>query len=879
MLSTSCRVTAGLLAPNVCPLLVTTSNPVTKFAPHSPLVLKMFDGRHRTSDLSLVIETKTEKQRHIERVQKERTERLLVKQRTKAATTIQATYRAHRCLIKWQGDLVGQCLQLLADANITDIGLLLRKFNFCGTKDAATVQRVVQLLLHNEQTPDEQLRYSWRLISGNDPWGFTVQVKRLVRAVLPFVDNLPLVAVTDFLRLLGLYLHPPLWKAFGAQHKSLLDALVEYSIFPVLAALCRPLCTNIASAETPLVSMCKEIAALVAFGKVEQQQEQTTIAAKALYAVNLLAIPYFWNGAETGLRLPMSVTLESVATGIVEQLPLTLNKAALSLTSKEILFGTVLRFLGLLAASKAAVETMVTCVDALKILADGVHAPLLQFAHSRLHDSQAVLCGLIFESGFVHTLLDSSAEPVPVVPQAPNPFSIAQANPFSFTPPKPTTGSQAPASFRLFGSLCELYCAFLRDQRGRSGKRTDERDSEQRLLDLLSPIAYSPSLIPRIWKILDNPTVMNWENAGVGQLPSAVTSIVDVFSESFTYYLTCTDEEEFYTRQPLFPVNEVVRIAQLLKDFAYRMYDHSWKDPYTRSAVTALVRKLYELDCRRRFCPPNHWLARNEVAWPSRIDLEDFETYRAGRLVPNSVVLKTLNLLQNLPFLLPFATRVELFRFYVAGDAQRLEANFDRDSARVRRDHLFDDAFAELHAMPAAQLKMRLRIEFISPTGTPEAGFGEGVTKEFITELSKVVFSEEYALFRTTPEGFLFPNPAVASVVDDPASKYRFLGRVIGKALYDGILVDVTFARFFRNLLLSIQNSFADLRSLDPELYRHLLTLKYYERDVEELGLNFTVVDEVYGEYKQKDLVPGGSEISVTNANRMLYIRAMYHYR
>ncbi len=33
-------------------------------------------------------------------------------------------------------------------------------------------------------------------------------------------------------------------------------------------------------------------------------------------------------------------------------------------------------------------------------------------------------------------------------------------------------------------------------------------------------------------------------------------------------------------------------------------------------------------------------------------------------------------------------------------------------------------------------------------------------------------------------------NPAVGTVVESPASKYQFLGKLLGKALYEGILVE-----------------------------------------------------------------------------------------
>lgn len=95
---------------------------------------------------------------------------------------------------------------------------------------------------------------------------------------------------------------------------------------------------------------------------------------------------------------------------------------------------------------------------------------------------------------------------------------------------------------------------------------------------------------------------------------------------------------------------------------------------------------------------------------------------------------------------------------------------------------------------------------------------------------------------------------------------------MLGKALYEGILVDIKFARFFLSKWLGKQgflDDLASLGSLDPNLYRGLLQLKNYTGNVEQdLALNFTVSDEELGTTITTDLIPGGSNISVTRENR-----------
>jgi len=85
------------------------------------------------------------------------------------------------------------------------------------------------------------------------------------------------------------------------------------------------------------------------------------------------------------------------------------------------------------------------------------------------------------------------------------------------------------------------------------------------------------------------------------------------------------------------------------------------------------------------------------------------------------------------------------------------------------------------------------------------------------------------------------------------------IGRVLGKALYDGILVDISFAGFFLAKWLGRQSYLDDLSSLDNELYKGLisalsaedwdrqanmyLVLKNYSKP-EDLSLNFTITEQ-----------------------------------
>lgn len=54
----------------------------------------------------------------------------------------------------------------------------------------------------------------------------------------------------------------------------------------------------------------------------------------------------------------------------------------------------------------------------------------------------------------------------------------------------------------------------------------------------------------------------------------------------------------------------------------------------------------------------------------------------------------------------------------------------------------------------------------------------------------------------------------------------EFLGRIVGKALYEGILLDYSFSLTFVQKLLGRYSFVDDLSTLDPELYKNLMYVK-----------------------------------------------------
>lgn len=409
-----------------------------------------------------------------------------------------------------------------------------------------------------------------------------------------------------------------------------------------------------------------------------------------------------------------------------------------------------------------------------------------------------------------------------------------------------------------------------------------------------------------------------------------------------------------------------------------------------RGMISAAMSMIYERDSRRQFFPADHWLMTsrfdmnnfmtavvtevehqrevNEEGSDTDEDMDDsdeddysrpFAGYSANALHSANALrierLKRVNkeerrkrmlaevapkleILRNMPFIIPFDVRVQLFRKLVTLDKlRRREGALDADqwrmlmmhrslspedllgrgrdrlarySATVRRGKVFEDAFKDLYELRDG-LKEPIQITFVDKFEIQEAGIdGGGVTKEFLTSVTKEAFTEDLSLFVANSQNAMYPNPYALdqrehmlrengsvpnseewrSNIVDLMARYDFLGRIIGKCLYEGILIDVVFAGFF--LLkwaasasdAGYRANINDLREFDQDLYNGMMRLKNYSGDVSELGLVFTIEDQISRPNEPtrvitRNLIPNGDNTAVTNENKLLYINYVAHHR
>ncbi|KAJ1421329.1 HECT, E3 ligase catalytic domain [Sesbania bispinosa] len=108
---------------------------------------------------------------------------------------------------------------------------------------------------------------------------------------------------------------------------------------------------------------------------------------------------------------------------------------------------------------------------------------------------------------------------------------------------------------------------------------------------------------------------------------------------------------------------------------------------------------------------------------------------------------------------------------------------------------------------------------------------------------------------------------------------------MVGKALFDGQLLDVHFTRSFYKHILGVKVTYHDIEAIDPDYFKNLKWM--LENDISDvLDLTFSIdADEekliLYErtEVTDYELIPGGRNIKVTDENKHQYVDLVAEHR
>ncbi|GBE59709.1 ubiquitin ligase [Babesia ovata] len=242
--------------------------------------------------------------------------------------------------------------------------------------------------------------------------------------------------------------------------------------------------------------------------------------------------------------------------------------------------------------------------------------------------------------------------------------------------------------------------------------------------------------------------------------------------------------------------------------------------------------------------------------------------------IPSLLYSSFAPLLRLAPNCLNFDIKRNYFRQKLKEVRQGLHLNTLR--INVRREHVFMDSYHQLRLRSGDDMKGKLVVTFSGEEGV-DAG---GLTREWFSMLAKEMFNPNYGLFcrEGRKQEFNHPNP-LSGINPDHLNFFKFIGRVIGKALHDSQHIDAYFCRSFYKHMLNRKITPVDAESVDPQFYQNLTSINNCR--LEDLGLELffsTEIDE-FGKVKVIDLIPDGRNIPVTDDNKQKYIELLCRHK
>ncbi|GMF12385.1 unnamed protein product [Phytophthora lilii] len=205
-----------------------------------------------------------------------------------------------------------------------------------------------------------------------------------------------------------------------------------------------------------------------------------------------------------------------------------------------------------------------------------------------------------------------------------------------------------------------------------------------------------------------------------------------------------------------------------------------------------------------------------------------------------------------------------------------------RSCLSVHRGYILEQSVQHINCIRESSIRsVRLQINF--------AGEGDvsgdkkdvgGLHREWLTLLNEKLVDADVGLFSCTQRSdqTYFINPQSKRVLgSDHLQHFRAAGRLIGRALLDGAVLNFHLCAPLLKMMLGTPITLGDLEFLDADMYRNLTWL--LDNDgAESLELDFTVTQR-HGHHAQTvELIPAGRNIQVNDDNKFEFADRKFRF-
>ena len=228
---------------------------------------------------------------------------------------------------------------------------------------------------------------------------------------------------------------------------------------------------------------------------------------------------------------------------------------------------------------------------------------------------------------------------------------------------------------------------------------------------------------------------------------------------------------------------------------------------------------------------------------------------------------------------LNFEDKARWFR----GQIEKLRIPWEKGKVelQVSRDSLLRSTFEEFERLKPDDFRKTFRVKFRGEDAL-DAG---GVWREMLELVSKQLFAVDFGLFvfqnglpgqDTAGAQFYSINPSSGLVAgEEHLDWFRFAGRLLGKALFEGTLVKAHLSLPLYKHLLGLPIKGDDLRFEDNELWTRVKFVR--ENTIDGVLYESFTVNTGFG--LVHELVPGGKDVELSDLNKAEWCSRAIRFR
>lgn len=321
------------------------------------------------------------------------------------------------------------------------------------------------------------------------------------------------------------------------------------------------------------------------------------------------------------------------------------------------------------------------------------------------------------------------------------------------------------------------------------------------------------------------------------------------YSENLIYSSQIGKEE---LKTDVYTIRDYIHIVHAVKCVLENQKEHCIRRNQHIEDLLELFTTLFYFNEQKDIFPYNKFYLPN---FCNKYEIKDeFKLYRSG----------CKNIIKY-NFILPLDSKAEYYKYeHTDSMKDSLQDAFFRalfEGSKepylfltVSRLTIYPETFDFLNNVTHMDLRKQLKIKFKNEEGVDSGG----IKKEFFQLLSEEI-QDDTSLFECRNNCLWIKHRKEKNNMH----KFLALGKLIGIALYNDMILNLPFPRFFFKKLLDKKIEFDDLSEIEPEIYISLSNLKKCsEEEYDKLELTFVVP------YNGIDIhLKGNSEEKITASN------------